>query len=37
MVAGRWCALNDQGIASRFDDAMQALWAPGATPGSPYR
>jgi len=37
MVAGRWCALNDEGIASRFDDAMQALWAPGATPGSAYR
>jgi formimidoylglutamate deiminase len=34
MVAGRWRALHDEGIASRFDAAMQALWgrgAPGAT------
>ena len=29
MVAGRWRALHDEGIASRFDAAMQALWAPG--------
>ena len=28
MVAGRWRALHDEGIAARFDAAMQALWAP---------
>ena len=28
MVAGRWRALHDDGITSRFDTAMQALWAP---------
>ena len=29
MVAGRWCALRDDGIASRFDAAMAALWKSG--------
>lgn len=28
MVAGRWRVLNDEGIAARFEAAMQALWAP---------
>jgi formimidoylglutamate deiminase len=32
MVAGRWRARHDEGIASRFDAAMHALWAPGGTP-----
>ena len=32
MVAGRWQALHDEGIAARFEAAMQALWAPGGTP-----
>jgi formimidoylglutamate deiminase len=32
MVAGRWRALHDEGIAARFDAAMQELWAPGGTP-----
>ncbi len=27
MVAGRWCALYDEGIGARFDSAMQELWA----------
>ena len=35
MVAGRWRALHDEGIAARFDAAMQALWAPGGTPTPP--
>jgi formimidoylglutamate deiminase len=35
MVAGRWRARHDEGIASRFDAAMQALWAPGGTPTRP--
>ena len=30
MVAGRWCALHDEGIAGRFAGAMQALWASGS-------
>jgi formimidoylglutamate deiminase len=28
MVAGRWRAPQDEGIAERFESAMQALWAP---------
>jgi hypothetical protein len=27
-----WRALHDEGIAARFDAAMQALWLPGGTP-----
>jgi formimidoylglutamate deiminase len=26
MVAGRWCPLHDEGIAVRFEHAMQELW-----------